>query len=119
MLPVDYLVTNSLNFSNGLLEYEVVEVIFWEWEGVDAGPKTTKLYAEEVFVRKLSFGMAPWESLRVKDPVGFCRCKAVAQGDALSIIGGGDSVKALNRVVIRSSHHEYGGGSNFWNRNWV
>ena len=101
MLPVDYLVTNSLNFSNKTLgDTQVVEGNISEgWEGVDAGPKTTKLYAEEVSRAKTVLWNGPMGVFEIEGSSKgtFAVAKAVAQGDALSIIGGGDSVKAIKQ----------------------
>ena len=49
--------------------------------------------------QKPCFGTVPWVSLKLKDPARgtFAVAKAVAEGDALSIIGGGDSVKAIKQ----------------------
>ena len=101
MLPVDYLVTNSLDFSNKTLgDTQVVEGNIPEgWEGVDAGPKTTKLYAEEVSRAKTVLWNGPMGVFEIEGSSKgtFAVAKAVAQGDALSIIGGGDSVKAIKQ----------------------
>ena len=101
MLPVDYLVTNSLDFNNKTLGYtQVVEGNIPDgWEGVDAGPKTTQLYAEEVSQAKTVLWNGPMGVFEIKGSSKgtFAVAKAVAEGNALSIIGGGDSVKAIKQ----------------------
>ena len=71
MLPVDYLVTNSLDFNNKTLgDTQVVEGNIPDgWEGVDAGPKTTQLYAEEVSQAKTVLWNGPMEYLKLKGRV--------------------------------------------------
>ncbi len=101
MLPVDYLVTNALDFGNKTLgDTKVVEGNIPDgWEGVDAGPKTTQLYAEEVLRAKTVLWNGPMGVFEIEGASKgtFAVAKAVADGDALSIIGGGDSVKAIKQ----------------------
>jgi phosphoglycerate kinase len=101
LLPVDYLVTNSLDFGNKALgETQVVEGDIPDgWEGVDAGPQTTQLYAEEVSRAKTVLWNGPMGVFEIEasSKGTFAVAKAVAEGDALSIIGGGDSVKAIKQ----------------------
>ncbi len=101
MLPVDYLVTNSLDFGSKTLgDTQVVEGDIPDgWEGVDAGPKTTQLYAEEVSHAKTVLWNGPMGVFEIEGSSKgtFAVAKAVAEGDALSIIGGGDSVKAIKQ----------------------
>jgi phosphoglycerate kinase len=101
MLPVDYLVTNSLDFGNKTLgDTQVVEGDIPDgWEGVDAGPKTTQLYAEEVSHAKTVLWNGPMGVFEIEGSSKgtFAVARAVAKGDALSIIGGGDSVKAIKQ----------------------
>lgn len=99
MLPVDYLVTNSLDFKNKTLgDTQVVEGNIPDgWEGVDAGPKTTALYTKEVAKAKTVLWNGPMGVFEIEGSSKgtFAVAKAVADGNALSIIGGGDSVKAI------------------------
>ena len=101
MLPVDYLVTNALDFGNKTLgDTQVVEGDIPDgWEGVDAGPRTTQLYAEEVSQAKTVLWNGPMGVFEIEGSSKgtFAVAKAVAEGDALSIIGGGDSVKAIKQ----------------------
>ena len=101
MLPVDYLVTNALDFGNKTLgDTQVVEGDIPDgWEGVDAGPRTTQLYAEEVSKAKTVLWNGPMGVFEIEGSSKgtFAVAKAVAEGNALSIIGGGDSVKAIKQ----------------------
>ena len=101
MLPVDYLVTDALDFGNKTLgDTQVVEGDIPDgWEGVDAGPKTAELYAKEVSRAKTVLWNGPMGVFEIEGSSKgtFAVAKAVAEGDALSIIGGGDSVKAIKQ----------------------
>jgi phosphoglycerate kinase len=105
MLPTDYLITDSLDFSNKTLgDTKVAEGNIPDgWEGVDAGPKTIQLYTEEVSRAKTVLWNGPMGVFEIDEASKgtFAVAKAVAQSDALSIIGGGDSVKAINKAVIQ------------------
>ena len=85
------------------------------WEGFDIGPKTAALYADIVSKAKTVI----WNG-----PMGVFECepfavgtKAVAQaladGDAVSIIGGGDSAAAVEEFGFadKVSHVSTGGGA--------
>ena len=101
MLPTDYLITDSLDFSNKTLgDTKVAEGNIPDgWEGVDAGPKTIQLYTEEVSRAKTVLWNGPMGVFEIDEASKgtFAVAKAVAQSDALSIIGGGDSVKAIKQ----------------------
>ena len=101
LLPVDTLSTNALDFDAKTLgESKVFEGDIEDgWEGVDIGPKTTALYAEEVAKAQTVLWNGPMGVFEIPDSSKgtFAIAKAVADGDAVSIIGGGDSVKAINQ----------------------
>ncbi|HAF58915.1 MAG TPA: phosphoglycerate kinase [Opitutae bacterium] len=101
MLPVDYLVTDALDFGNKTLgATQVVEGSIPDgWEGVDAGPKTIEMYSEEVSRAQSVLWNGPMGVFEIEGARKgtFAIAKAVAQSNALSIIGGGDSVKAIKQ----------------------
>jgi len=101
LLPVDTLCTNALDFGSKTLgETKVVEGDIEDgWEGVDIGPKTTSLYAEEVTKARTVLWNGPMGVFEIPDSSKgtFAIAKAVDEGDGISIIGGGDSVKAINQ----------------------
>jgi 3-phosphoglycerate kinase len=101
LLPVDTLGTNALDFDAKTLgETRVFEGDIEDgWEGVDIGPKTTALYAEEVRKAKTVLWNGPMGVFEIPDSSKgtFAIAEAVADGDGISIIGGGDSVKAINQ----------------------
>jgi 3-phosphoglycerate kinase len=99
MLPVDTLVCDALDFGGGKLgQTKIVEGDIEDgWEGVDIGPKTIELYKEAVREAKTVLWNGPMGIFEIKESAlgSFAVAEAVAEGDALSIIGGGDSVKAI------------------------
>ncbi len=101
LLPIDHFVCNSLDFGAGTLgETKVIEGDIDDgWIGVDIGPKTIELYKNAVREAKTVLWNGPMGIFEIKDSsVGtFAVAEAVAEGEALSIIGGGDSVKAIKK----------------------
>lgn len=101
LLPVDNLVCNALDFKGGTLgETKLMEGDIEDgWEGVDIGPKTTALYEQAVREAKTVLWNGPMGIFEIAESAKgtFAVAQAVAEGDALSIIGGGDSVKAIKK----------------------
>lgn len=102
VLPEDHLVTQSLNFE----AKELGETAFVEgsieagWSGVDIGPKTIKRYAEVIQAAKTILWNGPMGvfEIKVSSEGTFAMAKAIAANNACtSIIGGGDSVKAIHQ----------------------
>ena len=101
LLPIDTLVTDSLDFGSKTLgEVKIVEGDIEDgWEGVDVGPKTADIYAAEVAVAGTVLWNGPMGVFEIEasSKGTFAIAKAVAEGSGISIIGGGDSVKAINQ----------------------
>ena len=101
LLPIDTLVTDSLDFGSKTLgEVKIVEGDIEDgWEGVDVGPKTADIYAEEVVDAGTVLWNGPMGVFEIEGSSKgtFAIAKAVAEGSGISIIGGGDSVKAINQ----------------------
>ncbi len=88
------------------------------WMALDIGPETTKLYADVVRNAKTVVWNGPMGCFEMeKFAAGtFGVCKAVAEVKAnggVSIIGGGDSVSAVNKsgLADKMSHISTGGGA--------
>jgi phosphoglycerate kinase len=85
------------------------------WMGLDIGPATIKAYAQEIAAAKTIVWNGPMGCFEMaKFAAGTMGvCKAVADSDAVSIIGGGDSVSAVNKSGLASkmSHISTGGGA--------
>ncbi|MBQ7574595.1 MAG: phosphoglycerate kinase [Clostridia bacterium] len=113
LLPVDTVVAND--FSNDA-ESKVVEGDIPDgWEGLDIGPKTVKLYQDALADAKTVVWNGP---MGVFEMPNFAKgTNAIAQTladiDATTVIGGGDSVAAVNQAGLASkmSHISTGGGA--------
>lgn len=101
LLPVDTLVTDKLDFGNAQVgETRIVEGDIPDgWQGVDIGPKTIELYKSEVAKAKTILWNGPMGVFEIKECAKgtFAVAESVAEADAISIIGGGDSVKAIKK----------------------
>lgn len=101
LLPVDDMCADSIDFGGKTLgNTKVFEGGIEDgWSGVDIGPKTIELYKEVVANSKTVLWNGPMGIFEIKDSsVGtFAVAEAIAASDAISIIGGGDSVKAVKK----------------------
>lgn len=100
LLPVDNVVTDSIDFAGGTVgELKVMEDIEDGWSGVDIGPKTVELYKSEISKSKTILWNGPMGIFEIKACAAgtFAIAEAVAKSDATSIVGGGDSVKAVKK----------------------
>jgi phosphoglycerate kinase len=85
------------------------------WMALDIGPKTTALYADAIKRAKTVVWNGPMGCFEMKPFAGGTTgvCQAVADSGAVSIIGGGDSVSAVNKsgLADRMTHISTGGGA--------
>jgi 3-phosphoglycerate kinase len=106
LLPVDTLITNSLDFdAKQIGESKIVDGDIPDgWEGVDIGPQTINLYQNAISGAQTILWNGPMGVFEIEDSSKgtFAVAETVANSSAVSIIGGGDSVKAINR----SGHSE-------------
>lgn len=106
LLPVDTLITNSLDFdAKQIGESKIVDGDIPDgWEGVDIGPQTIELYQNAISGAQTILWNGPMGVFEIDDSSKgtFAVAETVANSSAVSIIGGGDSVKAINR----SGHSE-------------
>ncbi len=118
LLPVDTVVVSEFpNPIDAPVETEVVSVdaIPADKEGVDIGPETSKLYAEAVKNAKTVVWNGPMGVF--ENPTLAAGTIAVAQAlaetDATTIIGGGDSAAAVNQLGFgdKMTHISTGGGA--------
>tara|TARA_Y100001934_G_C12373967_1_gene788038 strand:+ start:2697 stop:3893 length:1197 start_codon:yes stop_codon:yes gene_type:complete len=101
LLPVDNLVTDALDFGAKTLgQTQIVSGDLPDgWEGVDVGPETAELFANEASQAGTLLWNGPMGVFEIagSSKGTFAVAKAVAESDAISIIGGGDSVKAIKQ----------------------
>ncbi|MGI6390997.1 MAG: phosphoglycerate kinase [Kiritimatiellia bacterium] len=85
------------------------------WMALDIGPKTTELYAAAIKEAKTVVWNGPMGCFEMQKFAGGTMgvCKAVAESGAVSIIGGGDSVSAVNKsgLADKMTHISTGGGA--------
>ena len=100
LLPLDNVVSNNIDFASGTVgELKVMSNIEDGWSGVDIGPETTKLYVDQIAQSKTILWNGPMGIFEIKECAKgtFAIAEAVAKSDAISIVGGGDSVKAVKK----------------------
>lgn len=85
------------------------------WVCLDIGPETVRIFSEEIKKAKTIVWNGPMGVFEM-EPFSqgtFAIARAVADSSAFSIVGGGDSVAAVNKagVAERISHISTGGGA--------
>ncbi|MBV8517918.1 MAG: phosphoglycerate kinase [Acidobacteria bacterium] len=115
VLPVDLIVADSLDAPTGVDEVEVSEGFVAEEKAFDIGPQTVKLYEAELKEAKTIFWNGP---MGVFEKEEFAKgtmaiAKAVANADAITVVGGGESVEAVKAsgFADRITHISTGGGA--------
>jgi len=113
LLPVDNKIADK--FDNAANTKIVGNDIEDGWMALDIGPKTIELYSKEIASAKTVVWNGPMGCFEM--PNFACGtmsvCKAVADSKSVSIIGGGDSVSAVNQsgLADKMSHISTGGGA--------
>lgn len=113
MLPVDNLAADK--FADDA-DIQVVGVEIPEGRmALDIGPKTVEAYAAQIATAKTVVWNGPMGCFEMPNfsKGTFGVCEAVAASDCISIIGGGDSVAAVNQsgLADKMSHISTGGGA--------
>ena len=114
MLPVDTKVGQEFNPDTESKVVKYTEIPDG-WEGFDIGPETIKMYVEELKSAKTvvwngPLGLSEFEQFAAgTDTIA----EALANSDAITIIGGGDSAAAIERMGLsdKFSHISTGGGA--------
>ena len=113
LLPLDNVAADK--FADDANTQVVGDDIPADWMALDIGPKTVAAYAAEIAQAKTVVWNGPMGCFEMaKFAAGTMGiCKAVADSAAVSIIGGGDSVSAVNKSGLASkmSHISTGGGA--------
>jgi phosphoglycerate kinase len=107
LIPVDAMITDAFDFDAkklGETKYTGVnENIPDGWEGVDIGPESVKLFAAEIAKAKTLIWNGPMGVFEIKESSkgSFDVAAAIAENtSAKTIIGGGDSVKAVKKAKL-------------------
>ncbi|MCB9476462.1 MAG: phosphoglycerate kinase [Deltaproteobacteria bacterium] len=113
-LPVDHVAATEI--AEGAAHRVVGAGAFQPDEmGLDIGPETREKYAEVIGKAKTIIWNGPMGVFEIDEFAQgtFAVAKAVAAADALSVVGGGDSVSAVHKagVADKISHISTGGGA--------
>ncbi|MEI6217466.1 MAG: phosphoglycerate kinase [bacterium] len=114
LLPVDHVIADKFDAAANT-EAVGEKGIRDGWMALDIGPKTAELFGNEIAKAKTVFWNGPMGCFEMKPFAAgtMAVAKAVAGTRCLSVVGGGDSVKAINRSGLASkfSHISTGGGA--------
>ncbi|QSR87825.1 phosphoglycerate kinase [Candidatus Methylacidiphilum infernorum] len=119
LLPVDHLIAQSIDFEKRIVQgVEQTSGIDIPEEklGVDIGPKTMALYAEEIKAARTILWNGPMGVFEIPgcEKGTFSIAQSIAENpSAVSIVAGGDSIKALHRsgLADKVSFISTGGGA--------
>ena len=113
MLPLDNVAAD--NFDNDAEIKTVEQDIPANWMALDIGPKAVAEYTAEIAKAKTIVWNGPMGCFEMPNFAEgtMAVCKAVADSNSVSIIGGGDSVAAVNKsgLADKMSHVSTGGGA--------
>ena len=115
LLPVDNIAADKFDPEANT---QVCAAVPADWMGLDVGPETVKLYAEAIKDAKTVVWNGPMGCFEMEKfangTMGVCAAVAeVKANGGVSIIGGGDSVAAVNKsgMAAKMSHISTGGGA--------
>jgi len=107
LLPVDSYIVEQIDFEKRIVsrgKFTIPDESIPEgWMGVDIGPETIKLFSEQIANARTIFWNGPMGVFEIKDCARgtFAVAEAIAANtNAVSIIGGGDSVKAVKKAHV-------------------
>lgn len=114
LLPVDHVIADKFDAAAATKVVDEAGIIDG-WMALDIGPKSVELFMAEIKKAKTvlwngpmgCFEMAPFANGTMS------MTKAIAETDCVSIIGGGDSVSAVNKsgLADKMTHISTGGGA--------
>ena len=114
LLPVDFVVADAFSET---ANHKVVDATAIEdsWMALDIGPKSRQLFAEALVPMKMIVWNGPMGVFEMEAFAGGTNAvaKAVAEANATTIVGGGDSVAAIEKSGLsdKISHISTGGGA--------
>lgn len=114
LLPVDAIVADDFSETAHTKVVKAGE-IEPGWRGMDIGPETEKRFIEAIAAARTVFWNGPMGVFEMKPFSHGTRAiaEALADSDAISVIGGGDSAAAVEQFGLagRMSHVSTGGGA--------
>lgn len=114
LLPVDVVIADKIEAG---VETKIVDIddIPEDKEALDIGPKTAKLFAEKIKDAKTVVWNGPMGVFEIKEFSNGTNevAKALAESDAVTIVGGGDSALAIEMAGLKDqiTHVSTGGGA--------
>ena len=114
LLPVDVVIADEI--APGV-ETQIVDIdsIPADKEALDIGPKTAELFAEKIKAAKTVVWNGPMGVFEIKEFSNGTNevAKALAEADATTIVGGGDSALAIEMAGLKDkiTHVSTGGGA--------
>ena len=114
LLPVDVVIADKIEAG---VDTEIVDIddIPVDKEALDIGPKTAKLCAEKIKAAKTVVWNGPMGVFEIKEFSNGTNevAKALADSDAVTIVGGGDSALAIEMAGLKDkiTHVSTGGGA--------
>lgn len=114
LLPVDHVIGDKFG-EDAKVKVVGEDRIEDGWMGLDIGPKTIDLYSAKIKEAKTIIWNGPMGVFEMKPFSGgtMAIARALSESDAISIVGGGDSVSAVNKsgVSDKITHISTGGGA--------
>ena len=114
LLPVDVVIADRIEAG---VPTEIVDIdnIPVDMEALDIGPKTAKLFAEKIKDAKTVVWNGPMGVFEIKEFSNGTNevAEALAESDAVTIVGGGDSALAIEMAGLKDkiTHVSTGGGA--------
>lgn len=114
-MPIDAIVADQFAADANSKEVSIEEIPA-DWQGLDIGPKTQKLYSDVIRASKLVIWNGPMGVFEMDQFAGGTKAVAEALADSkdtYSVIGGGDSAAAVEKFHLadKMSHISTGGGA--------
>ncbi|MDI6861281.1 MAG: phosphoglycerate kinase [Caldisericia bacterium] len=114
LLPVDIHATEELKEGRDHMIVPI-EKIPYDWYGVDIGPKTIEIFKEEIKNAKTIFWSGPLGVYEMELYSTGTKeiAKAVSETEGIKVVGGGDTISALNKfgLLDKMTHVSTGGGA--------
>ena len=114
LLPQDHVVSTEISADTSFQTTDS-SAISPPFIGVDIGPRTSQAYAEQINQAAIIFWNGPMGIFEIPpfSKGTFAIARAVAASDAQSVVGGGDSLRAIHEsgVADKISHISSGGGA--------
>lgn len=114
LMPIDAVVADDFSEAANTKIVDISEIPS-DWEALDIGPKTIELYQDVINDSKLIIWNGPMGVFEIdkfaKGTNGIA--EAMAKSEAITIIGGGDSAAAIEKVGLadQMTHISTGGGA--------